>query len=320
MNYPDDRDFIFTIFDDTDISTLEYIRPVYDFLTEEDIKITKSVWPLAYEGDSDFKGSHTLENTKYADYITELRDCGFEIGFHGPTMVSSDRNSIIRAFQVYYDVLKTYPRVYAPHAINRENLYWGSHRFTFPIFKLLYKSISGERKDYYQGHEVESRYFWGDLSLRHLDYVRSFTYSTMNLFNVGPTLLYSNPYKPYVKNFFITGDAENVEEFNYLLRLENQAELERERGICIISTHFGKGFIKERRLNARTRYLLSEIKKRNCWLAPVSEVLDYVKSKQQSNILSSYGLILMELRWLVDFIKKRKRRKHYERTELPYLS
>ncbi len=32
MIYPDNKDFIFTIFDDTDVATTDYIKPIYDEL------------------------------------------------------------------------------------------------------------------------------------------------------------------------------------------------------------------------------------------------------------------------------------------------
>jgi len=73
MIYPKNKNFIFTIFDDTDVATVENIRPIYDFLYDVGILTTKSVWPLhcRHHG-SDFVGSHTLEDAPYADYIKQL--------------------------------------------------------------------------------------------------------------------------------------------------------------------------------------------------------------------------------------------------------
>ena len=62
FRYPGEKDFIFTIFDDTDVSTLDYIKPIYDTLYELGIRTTKTVWPLSFEGESDDTGSHTLED------------------------------------------------------------------------------------------------------------------------------------------------------------------------------------------------------------------------------------------------------------------
>jgi len=105
IQYHNNKDFIFSIFDDTDVATLEYIRPTYDFLNDLDLKITKSVWPLSFNGESDYKGSHTLQDLQYGRYIRELHEYGFEIAFHGPTMVSAERQAIKKAFHIFYDIV-----------------------------------------------------------------------------------------------------------------------------------------------------------------------------------------------------------------------
>ena len=44
INWPDNKKFAFTIFDDTDGSNLNDNRLVYDYLNELGFKTTKSVW------------------------------------------------------------------------------------------------------------------------------------------------------------------------------------------------------------------------------------------------------------------------------------
>jgi len=317
--YPEGKDFIFTIFDDTDVATLDYIKPIYDFLASINMRTTKSVWPLFYSGDCNDAGSHTLEDKAYAKYIKELDSRGFEIGFHGPTMVSLKREEIIRSFDVFYDVLGKYPRIYAAHSKNRENLYWGASRFSFQIFRMLYSCLSREKNNYYQGHQEWSPYFWGDLAFRHIDYVRNFTYNNINLLNVSTQLPYSIQKKTWVKSWFFTSDADNVEEFNHLISEKNQEKLQNERGVCIITTHFGKGFLNDKALHRKTKKLLLQVKKRNGWFAPVSEVLDFLKLSNNESDISSSRLFMMELKWFFDSLIRRYRRKNYEKTELSYL-
>lgn len=283
------------------------------------MRTTKSVWPISYSGDCNDSGSHTLEYEPYANYIKELDSRGFEIGFHGPTMVSSKREDISRSFEVFHRVLGKYPRIYAAHSMNRENLYWGASRFSFSIFQKLYTFLSNEKKDYYQGHQERSPYFWGDLCMQHIEYVRNFTYNNINLLNVCKELPYSNMKTPWIKSWFYTSDADNIEEFNHLISEKNQEKLHNERGVAIITTHFGKGFLKHKDIDRKTRQLLLQIKKRNGWFAPVSEVLDYLKFLNSETTISSRQLFIMELKWFINALVRKFNHKNYEKTELSYL-
>ena len=44
INFPKNKSFAFTIIDDTDDAFLENIKPIYDFLNEYNIFITKTIW------------------------------------------------------------------------------------------------------------------------------------------------------------------------------------------------------------------------------------------------------------------------------------
>jgi hypothetical protein len=284
------------------------------------MKTTKSVWPLSYDGESDYKGSHTLENREYAEYIKVLKDRGFEIGFHGPSMVSNIREKIQRSFNVYYDVLASYPRIYASHAGNRENLYWGEERLTYPFFRKIYTLLANEEAGRYQGHIEGSDYFWGDLSLQHIDYVRNFTFKEVNLFNISNVLPYANKRQPWVNSWFFSSDADNVEEFNRLLNKENQDKLVRQRGVCIVSTHFGKGFIKGGKIHDETEELLLQMSIRNGWFVPVSTALDFLAAQRTTKYISHIEVFKLELRWFAHILARRRAAIPYAKTEIPYLN
>jgi len=320
MDYPEGKDFIFSIFDDTDVSTLDYIRPIYDQLRALGIITTKSVWPLGYNGDSDYKGSHTLQDDAYARYMNELQDNGYEIAYHGPTMVSSTREETTRALDLFRNVLGRYPRCYAPHSQNRENLYWGRARFTIPFFRWLYTFIANENPGHYQGHLEASTYFWGDICLKHIDYVRNFTFTEMNLLNISDMLTYHDAAKPLVKSWFFTADADNVEEFNRLLCEANQERLQRERGVCLVSTHFGKGYVKEGRLHGDTTALLKKLSLRDGWFVPISTALDFIRSRQNKESLTVDQRFILEARWFLHTIRRRRGALQYDKTEIDYLA
>jgi len=319
MIFPQGKDFVFSIFDDTDVATLEYIRPIYDELSQLEIKTTKSVWPLSYSGKCDCSGSHTLEHKKYAEYIVHLKDRGFEIGLHGASMVSCQRSEIEKAFDLFLKVVGHYPRTCSAHSTNRDNLYWGMDRFSFPLFKYLYQLLSGKSRDFYQGHQKGSPYFWGDLAFKHLDYVRNFTYHDLNLLNISKFLPYTDKSKSFVKYWFFSCDADNVEEFNIVLQEKYQDQLAKEKGICIISTHFGKGFVENGKLNEKTRKLLHSLSQKNGWFVPVSTVLDYLRTQQTATSISKFGLFMLEYKWFKDFLIHGRKKKSYNKTEIPYL-
>lgn len=320
MIYPEGKDFVFTIFDDTDVSTLEYIRPIYDTLTALGMRTTKTVWPLRFDGRSPYGGSHSLENEPYARYIRELQNRGFEIAFHGPTMVSGDRQTVLHSLRIFHDTLGCYPRVYASHAYNQENLYWGEWRLSSPLLRSIYRLISRGRRDYYQGHEEKSKFFWGDVCKEHIDYVRNFTFDEINLLNVSDRIVYRDIATPWVRNWFLTGDADNVEEFNRLLSVDNQKKLLMEKGVCIVSTHLGKGFIKNGEVHPETRRLLELLSKRNGWFVPVSVLLDYLVAQGGVDSLSYRKRLGLECKWMMSLFRRKLNKLNYEKTEVEYLT
>src|SRR5205823_2771066 len=153
------------------------------------------------------------------------------------------RELIEKGFSEFRRLVGAYPRVHANHSRNRENLYWGAARFK--SFKPLYTLASwllGERK--FEGHRRGSNLFWGDLCQQHIDYVRSFVFREVNLDRVNPTLPYHDSAKPFVKYWFSSCDGSDVDSFCSLLSEANQEKLEREGGVCIVSTHFACVFVK----------------------------------------------------------------------------
>jgi len=320
IQYPDGRDFIFTIYDDTDVATAESIKPVYDYLTELNIKTTKTVWPLSTTIANSYHGSDTLQNASYLNYLVELQQRGFEISFHGATMVSSKREDTLSALEIFKEKFGEYPRTYAAHSFNRDNLYWGKDRFDSYLFKKLYKVLSRESTDFYQGHTKGSKYFWGDIAKEYIPYSRSFTFDKLNLLDMNLPILYEPKKKEYLNYCFITADADNVEEFNHLFSEKNQNSLINNRGICIISTHFGKGFVSKGKLNNETQRLLKNISHKNGWFVPVDKVLDFLNGQPKSKGINSSAIKKMEMKWFIHSFIRKFKSKDYNPTEIEYLN
>jgi hypothetical protein len=319
--FPDAKKFAFSIFDDTDVATLEYIQPIYELLDRLGFRTTKSVWPLSYRGSSEYEGSSTLDDSEYARYVCHLQERGFEIALHGARMESSERAEIQRAFEIYREKLGRYPITYAAHAHNCDNLYWGVDRFRFRLWRWMYAALDGGREPRYEGHRSGSPFYWGDLAQQYLRYVRSFTYDQLNLWNVTTSIPYRTADTPGVNAFFPSAFADNVEEFIELLSPARQMQLEREGGLAIVGTHFGKGFLRSGRVHPEVVELLTRLSQRPGWFQPVSTLLDHLVGVQgEIPLLSGYKLFRLEGLWFWHNIRSYYKRRRYEVTETPYLS
>ena len=69
--FPNNKKFAFTILDDTDLSTVGNVAPVYRLLSELGMRTTKSVWPLASVREGR-QGGCSLQDADYLKFILEL--------------------------------------------------------------------------------------------------------------------------------------------------------------------------------------------------------------------------------------------------------
>src|SRR2546426_8592095 len=112
--FPGGKRFAFTIMDDTDVSTVDNVRPVYRLLERLGMRTTKTVWAAGCpEGSPNFGTSQTLEDADYCAFVQDLHRRGFEIAFHGATMETSPRGRTIAALERFRRTFGDYPRVHA---------------------------------------------------------------------------------------------------------------------------------------------------------------------------------------------------------------
>lgn len=301
MQFPDGKRFAFSILDDTDDSTLENARPVYRRLQELGFRTTKTVWPLdCPEGSREYFAADTLQRAEYRAFVRELRDAGFEIASHGATMETSERERTLRGLAFLERELGVRPRLHANHGENRENVYWGAARFRSPVLRPLARALGGRPASWYQGERESSPWFWGDVCRERFEYVRNFTFRSLDLLRVDPATPYRLESTPYVRHWFSTTDAPTATDF--LERLEPRAleRLEAEGGVCIVSTHLGKGFARDGRLDPRVDALLAHVASRPGWFAPVSTILDHLRERRGERRLQGAALLRLELRFLLD--------------------
>jgi hypothetical protein len=281
MQFPEGKTFAFSILDDTDDATLSNVKPVYDFLRELGFRTTKTVWPMdCPEGSRRFFAAETLQDKPYLEFVHNLVDQGFELALHGATMESSLRERTIRGLNFIKQEFGKYPRLFCNHGYNRENLYWGSDRFGSVLLGALSRLRSCNSQGLYEGASEESPFFWGDLCKAHIQYVRNFTFSSLDIMNVNPEMPYRLTRTPYVNYWFSTAEAADVRAFNRLLTRDEIDRLEGTGGVCIISTHFGKGFANNGKLHDQTAQMLRYLGTKDGWFVPVSDILDHLKAQR----------------------------------------
>ena len=303
ISWPDGHRFAFTIFDDTDRSTLENARPVYELLQELGMLITKSVWPIEGYEEPLIPGT-TLEDDAYREWTLQLQAAGYEIGLHNATYHGSLRGETLRAMDRFKEIYGHDPKSGANHASNCEGLYWGRHRLD-GANSFIYSALNRFRRyHYFRGHIEGDPYFWGDLCRDRITYYRNFVYYDINSLKCCPMMPYHDPHRPFVRQWFASSDGTNVKEYVKLLSEANQDQLEREGGLCIVFTHFGKDFYTDGALNADFVRLMRRLAAKGGWYAPVSQVLDYIREQRGEHILSDAERTQIERRWLRDKITK----------------
>jgi hypothetical protein len=306
MRFPDGKRFAFTILDDTDDATLENVRPVYDRLRDLGFRTTKTVWPMdCPEGSRIYSAADTLQRQDYLAYVRSLIEAGFELGSHGATMETSGRERTQQGLGFLEREFGFLPRVHANHGQNRENVYWGFERFQSPLIRPLISIVGQHPRGQFTGETEDSPHYWGDLCQAHFDYVRNFTFSTLNMLECNPEMPYRVASTPQVRHWFSTSDASDV---NIFRRIVNRAALERLEsagGIGLISTHLGKGFAREGKLDPGVDETLRYLADRPGWYVPVSTLLDHLRDVGGSPILRGVGLFRLELRYLLDQLRER---------------
>ena len=304
MEFPDGKRFAFSILDDTDDSTLANVKPVYAALRDVGMRTTKTVWPMGCpEGSRLFFAGETLNDAAYLRFVHELADQGFEIASHGATMESSLRERTLRGLEFLKNEFGSYPRLFCNHGFNRDNLYWGHKRFQSALFRKIFSWTPGHRSIRYYGDDENSPYFWGDIAHTHIQYIRNFTFRRLNMLEANPDMPYRLRGTKYVNFWFSTSDAPDVRAFNRLLTCERLDQLERDGGACIVSTHLGKGFATNGKLDPDTERILRYLSRKRGWFVPVSELLDYLRGKQGGGELSDWTRLKLEWLFILDKLK-----------------
>jgi len=301
MKWPLNKEFAFTIIDDTDDSTIENIKPIYEYLKTKNIKTTKTVW--VYPSRNNYTGQ-TIQDSDYLDFLLKIEQEGFEIQLHNVGSGSFKRHEIIEGFSIFKEKFGRYPALHINHSSNPDNIYWGYKRYA-AILSFLVKLFKGEERRFY-GDEIESDYFWGDLSKKHIKYIRNRVFNGINTLRFDPQMPYTEKNKKFSNYWFSSSDGHTIEEFNNLISKENINNLTKESGLCIVYTHLACGFLERNgEINRTFKKNIDYLSLQNGWFAPASKILDYLlKSKGEGKTNQLY-LNLLDLSWLFGRILKK---------------
>ena len=298
FSYPDGKAFAFTIVDDTDVATLENIRPVYELLERLGLRTTKTIWmlPTNDPGESPNRGQ-SLRDPAYKEFIMSLREKGFEIASHGARGGSSKRGEILAAMEEFKNTFGDYPNIHVNHHKNAENIYWGKDKFAVPLLRWIYGCLAG--REIYYGHVEGSDYYWGDFVRQNVKYVPNFSFPEINVLKLNPSIPYHLREKECVNYWYHSCNGGTLEAFNVLLSKGNLDKLEREGGVAIVYTHFGKGFCLDGKLDETFQARLRDVALRNGWCAPAGTILDYLSQvREEEKELSLREKVRIELIWL----------------------
>jgi len=305
MIWPNNKDFAFSIIDDTDNATISNIKPVYDLLKKHKIFITKTVW--IYPPKNSFTGE-TLKDPDYIKYVKDLKSQGFEIQLHNIGSGDFSRDEILKGLEYFKSVFDHYPSMQINHSTNSDNLYWGYKRYG-SILKNIIKFLFNNKRSFY-GDVVSSPYFWGDYSKKHIKYIRNRVFNGINTLKYDPKMPYKEKNKPYSNYWFSSSDGHTLNEFNQLLSPKNINKLKRQKGLCLIYTHFSSGFVDtEGNLDKTFKENIEFLSKQNAWIAPASEILDYLNKRNEIEYINDFYKNILDIKWLFNRIIKKIRYK-----------
>lgn len=304
IEWPDGNRAAFAIFDDTDNTTIENGPPVYDLLTGLGLRITKSVWPLV-PTERQRVGGSTLGDPDYLEWVIGLQRSGHEVGFHNATDHPSLRADTMHALDRFEELFGSPPKVGADHSGNREALYWGPRRLSgvkAHAYSVAQKVMRPNRPTF-SGEDPRSEYFWGDVCRERVTYWRNFCFDEVDLLRVSPKVPYHDPRRSYVNYWFTSTDGSNLPRFVRHLTDEKLDRLESDGGVCVMYTHLGLKFAVGGRVDPMFADAMARLSERKIWVAPVSEVLDHLRSQIGDVILSDRERWSLENRWVLDRLK-----------------
>jgi hypothetical protein len=302
--WPGGKPFGFTIVDDTDRSTLENTKPVYDLLVDLGFRTTKTVFPLEPRTKKAYPYG-SLQDPRYREWILDLQQQGFEIAMHGVSDETSSRERIEQGLRLFSDVVGAGPRMHVNHVGQDDNIYWYADRLVGPPRWIYQAAVRWKkRRTVSLGHDGRSPNFWGDIVQARIDYVRNFTFSEINTLKMDPWMPYHSDAHPYVKFWYSASQGTDCRRFKELVAERAQDRLASEGGCCILYTHFGFGYVKDGKLDADFARLMKRLAALGGYVAPASALLDVLRTRPGwKGRIGAMDLQRLQVRWLLEKLR-----------------
>lgn len=297
VTWPSGKAFAFTIFDDTDLVTLDNAPVVYDFLRDQGFRTTKSVWPITGR-DEPRVGGLTCDDPDYVRWLWTLQDEGFEIALHGVTHGTATREEIRRGLDTFRDLFGQDPDCHANHTGALDSIYWGPARLT-GAQRAAYLALNRFRTEPWQGHVPGAPAFWGDMCMQRIRYVRNFVFGDINTLDACPVMPYHDPDRPFVNAWFAATEGGSIASFLDTVTPGALDRLEEEGGACIVYSHLANGFSEDGRVHDRFAAVMRNLSARNGWFVPVTTVLDHIRLQRgDMHVISARERGRLERTWL----------------------
>ena len=146
---------------------------------------------------------------------------------------------------------------------------------------------------------------WSDVADERLSYIRAFTFRRLNGAKTPPGRPYLDSIKQKNTLFFNTTDAPDILAFNKLVNPYSIDKLRKQNGWAIVTTHLGKGFYWNNRLDPEFKENMEYLASLPGWFVPASQLLDHLKKELGGSEMSAMERFWMEYSHAIDRIKGR---------------
>ena len=269
--------------DDTNGSTLEGVRAVYEYAIGHGVWPTRTVWTqrasrrCGVRNQLEPNRGLTLEDAAYTRYCQELHERGIEFALHDVSSGNNTREDVIRGLQTFKDTFGHAPSIYICHAHNAEHPYWGEEQYRSPIARRLARLFYRFKPEEFSGHIPTSPYYWSDICRETIRYVRLYRTRHLNVLRKNPGLPYHQYDKPDVL-FWFSGNAEDYELFQRVTP-EALDKIAREDGAIIHYAHTSVFLDPDKSTDSGLRPEVEDAlaligKREDCWCDGVTSILD----------------------------------------------